>query len=110
VLGWRAGESDASVKRGTEAEPAPALPINASAEATLYNNLYWGTGAGHRRQLLNCQQFGTTPRSFDATKLEVPVQWWRSVGHTHTAFSTETFVDELAAALDRTLSSSAAGR
>jgi len=28
----------------------------------------------------------------------VPVQWWRSVGSTHTAFSTETFMDELAAA------------
>jgi len=31
-------------------------------------------------------------------KLGVPVLWWRSVGSTHTAFSTETFVDELAAA------------
>jgi isoquinoline 1-oxidoreductase beta subunit len=31
-------------------------------------------------------------------KLGVPVQWWRSVGSTHTAFSTETFVDELAVA------------
>lgn len=29
-------------------------------------------------------------------KLPVPVQWWRSVGSTHTAFSTETFIDELA--------------
>ncbi|MCU0934803.1 MAG: xanthine dehydrogenase family protein molybdopterin-binding subunit [Gammaproteobacteria bacterium] len=28
----------------------------------------------------------------------VPVQWWRSVGSTHTAFSTETFMDELAQA------------
>jgi isoquinoline 1-oxidoreductase beta subunit len=28
----------------------------------------------------------------------VPVLWWRSVGHTHTAFTTETFVDELLAA------------
>ncbi|WP_028022509.1 xanthine dehydrogenase family protein molybdopterin-binding subunit [Enterovibrio calviensis] len=28
--------------------------------------------------------------------LPVPVVWWRSVGHTHTAFSTETFFDELA--------------
>jgi isoquinoline 1-oxidoreductase beta subunit len=28
----------------------------------------------------------------------VPVQWWRSVGSTHTAFSTETMLDELAAA------------
>lgn len=27
----------------------------------------------------------------------VPVLWWRSVGHTHTAFATETFVDELLA-------------
>lgn len=31
----------------------------------------------------------------------VPVQWWRSVGHTHTAYSTETFIDELAAAAGR---------
>ena len=28
----------------------------------------------------------------------VPVLWWRSVGHTHTAFVMETMVDELAAA------------
>ncbi len=26
----------------------------------------------------------------------IPIQWWRSVGSTHTAFSTETMVDELA--------------
>jgi len=31
-------------------------------------------------------------------QMGVPVQWWRSVGSTHTAFSTETFLDELAAA------------
>ena len=31
-------------------------------------------------------------------KLGVPVLWWRSVGATHTAFSTETFIDELAVA------------
>lgn len=31
----------------------------------------------------------------------VPVQWWRSVGSTHTAFSTETFIDELAVAAGR---------
>jgi isoquinoline 1-oxidoreductase beta subunit len=28
----------------------------------------------------------------------VPVLWWRSVGHSHTAFVVETFIDELAAA------------
>lgn len=28
----------------------------------------------------------------------VPVQWWRSVGSTHTGFATETFIDEVAVA------------
>lgn len=31
-------------------------------------------------------------------KLQVPVLWWRSVGHTHTGFVMETLIDELAAA------------
>lgn len=30
------------------------------------------------------------------TQWPVPVQWWRSVGSTHTAFSTEVFLDEVA--------------
>jgi isoquinoline 1-oxidoreductase beta subunit len=30
------------------------------------------------------------------TDIGVPVQWWRSVGSTHNAFSTECFIDELA--------------
>ena len=29
-------------------------------------------------------------------KMQVPVQWWRSVGSTHTAFACETLIDELA--------------
>jgi isoquinoline 1-oxidoreductase beta subunit len=32
------------------------------------------------------------------TKIGVPVQWWRSVGHSHTAFVVESFMDELAQA------------
>lgn len=32
------------------------------------------------------------------TKSAIPSLWWRSVGHTHTAFVMETMVDELAAA------------
>ena len=32
-----------------------------------------------------------------STTVGVPVLWWRSVGSTHTAYSTETFIDELAA-------------
>jgi len=31
-------------------------------------------------------------------KIGVPVQWWRSVGSTHTAYATECFLDEIAAA------------
>jgi isoquinoline 1-oxidoreductase beta subunit len=31
-------------------------------------------------------------------EVKVPVQWWRSVGSTHTGFSTEVFIDELAGA------------
>jgi len=34
-------------------------------------------------------------------RIGVPVQWWRSVGSTHTAFSTECFLDELARAAGR---------
>jgi isoquinoline 1-oxidoreductase beta subunit len=32
------------------------------------------------------------------TNIGVPVLWWRAVGSTHTAFSTECFIDELAQA------------
>ena len=33
--------------------------------------------------------------------LPVPVQWWRSVGSTHTAFAVETVIDQLATAAGR---------
>ncbi len=29
-------------------------------------------------------------------KIGIPVQWWRSVGHSHTAFVVESFMDEMA--------------
>jgi isoquinoline 1-oxidoreductase beta subunit len=35
------------------------------------------------------------------TDVTVPVLWWRSVGSTHTAYATETFIDEVAAAAGR---------
>ena len=34
--------------------------------------------------------------SLHTVDLPVPVLWWRSVGHTHTAFSTEAMIDEIA--------------
>ena len=30
------------------------------------------------------------------TTLQIPIQWWRSVGSTHTAFATECFLDDIA--------------
>jgi len=33
--------------------------------------------------------------SLHTLSLPVPVQWWRSVGHSHSAFAVESFVDEL---------------
>ena len=35
------------------------------------------------------------------TDIPVPVLWWRSVGSSHTAYSTETFLDQVAAAIGR---------
>lgn len=35
------------------------------------------------------------------TENKVPVLWWRAVGSTHTGFSTETFIDELASAAQK---------
>ena len=46
-----------------------------------------------------------TPHHFvglHSPKSAVPVLWWRSVGHTHTAYVMETMVDELAAAAGQT--------
>ena len=34
--------------------------------------------------------------SLHSPRIGVPVQWWRSVGHSHTAFAVESFIDELA--------------
>ena len=36
-----------------------------------------------------------------ATKMGVPVGFWRSVGHSHNAFFSESFIDELAVAADQ---------
>jgi len=35
------------------------------------------------------------------TRNQVPVQWWRSVGSTHTAYATETFIDQLASLAEK---------
>jgi CO/xanthine dehydrogenase Mo-binding subunit len=35
------------------------------------------------------------------TDIPVPVLWWRSVGSSHTAYSTEVFLDQVAAAMGK---------
>ncbi|MGI9434364.1 MAG: molybdopterin cofactor-binding domain-containing protein [Geminicoccaceae bacterium] len=37
----------------------------------------------------------------NTTDVQVPGLWWRSVGHTHTAYAMETMVDQLAKAAER---------
>ncbi|HZZ94369.1 MAG TPA: xanthine dehydrogenase family protein molybdopterin-binding subunit [Usitatibacter sp.] len=39
--------------------------------------------------------------TLDTTRPGVPVLWWRSVGHSHSAFVMETMIDELAAAANK---------
>jgi isoquinoline 1-oxidoreductase subunit beta len=39
--------------------------------------------------------------SLHSPKSGVPVQWWRSVGHSHTGFVVESFIDEVAFAAGR---------
>lgn len=34
-------------------------------------------------------------------RLDIPVLWWRSVGHSHTAFVVESFIDEVAHAAEK---------
>lgn len=67
--------------------PAMAGPVDMSDKTTaegLFDRPY---GIPHQRM------------EHVATQMGVPVGFWRSVGHSHNAFFTESFVDELAAQL-----------
>lgn len=50
-------------------------------------------GAAAPYDIANLQIELVTP-----TDIDVPVQWWRAGGHSHTAFATECMIDELATA------------
>ena len=45
--------------------------------------------------------FGAQKMEHVATRMAVPVGFWRSVGHSHNAFFSESFIDELAAVARR---------
>ena len=70
------------MERGIPALSGPVdMPDKTTAEG-LFDQAY---GIAHQRM------------EHIATRMGVPVGFWRSVGHSHNAFFTESFVDELAA-------------
>jgi isoquinoline 1-oxidoreductase subunit beta len=81
IVAWRHRIVGQSIVAGTLfAAPGPIDPTSVEGAATL----------PYRIPNLSVE--------LHTTKVQVPVQWWRSVGSTHTAFSTECFLDDIARA------------
>ncbi len=87
IAGWRQRIVGQSLVKGT---PLEAFMVQDGVDAS------------------SVEGASTLPYSIENLRVEVqhpdvgiPVLWWRSVGHTHTAFATEVFFDELAAAAGR---------
>jgi isoquinoline 1-oxidoreductase beta subunit len=81
-MAWRHTIVGQSIIKGSPFDDGKNPVDETSVEGT--HNSPYVKGTPHHRVDLH------SPRS------PVPVLWWRSVGHTHTAFVMETFVDELA--------------
>ncbi|MCM3876447.1 MAG: xanthine dehydrogenase family protein molybdopterin-binding subunit [Thermoanaerobaculia bacterium] len=88
-VAWRHRIATQSICAGT---PFEGMMIKNGVDATSVegasNSPYLAAIANHRVELHTMEK-------------GVPVLWWRSVGHTHTAFAVESFVDELAHAAGR---------
>lgn len=87
ILGWRHRQVGQSILIGT---PFEAMLVKDGVDAT------------------SVEGVSTTPYAIDNfrseivnAKVGVPVLWWRSVGHTHTAYVMETMIDEIARATGR---------
>ncbi|SHI67915.1 isoquinoline 1-oxidoreductase, beta subunit [Palleronia salina] len=81
ITGWDNLVVNQSIMMGT---PMEAMAVQNGLDPTSYegsNDLPYGFPA-HRL-------------SWARGEAGVPVLWWRSVGHTHTAYAVETFLDEL---------------
>jgi isoquinoline 1-oxidoreductase subunit beta len=75
-----------SILAGTPFEPMMVKDgVDATTVEGVADSPYMKATAHHRVQL-------------HAPKTGIPVLWWRSVGHSHTAFVMETLIDELAQA------------
>jgi isoquinoline 1-oxidoreductase beta subunit len=84
ILGWRHHVVGQSILIGT---PFEAMMVKDGVDGTTVEGV------------------ADTPYAIPAMRVDVtnaavgvPVLWWRSVGHTHTAYVMETMVDEIAAA------------
>lgn len=88
LVAWHQHLVGQSIMTGT---PMESVMVKDGVDATSVEgaaNLAYGVP--------NLQVELTTP-----SDIGVPVQWWRSVGHTHTAFSTECLIDEAAVAAEQ---------
>lgn len=87
LVGWRQRIVTQSILAGTAFEP---MLVRNGIDATSVE------GAANLPYA-----FPNVSVELHSPKLGVPVQWWRSVGSTHTAFAVECFVDEIARAAGR---------
>ncbi|MGA0614992.1 molybdopterin cofactor-binding domain-containing protein [Paracoccus sp. KR1-242] len=80
ILGWENTVANQSIMKGTAMEPMlKGGPDNTSFEGS--------TGLPY--------QFGARRIGWAQMESPVSVLWWRSVGHTHTAYAVETFLDQV---------------
>ena len=84
IVGWDHTIVGQSIMTGTAFEP---MMVKGGVDATSVEGV-----ADTPYDIPNMQASLHTPQS------GVPVLWWRSVGHTHTAFVMETMIDDLAIA------------
>lgn len=82
-VGWNHSIVGQSIMAGTFFEATIQNGIDGTSVEGIVDSPYMAAIANHNIEL-------HTP------KMGVPVLWWRSVGHTHTAFVMETLIDRLA--------------
>lgn len=82
VVGWKHAVVGQSILAGT---PMEAFAVKNGVDATSVEGI-------------NDTTYGVAKMRVDlhSPKVGVPVLWWRSVGHTHTAYVMETMIDALA--------------
>ncbi|CAM3274040.1 xanthine dehydrogenase family protein molybdopterin-binding subunit [Paracoccus nototheniae] len=83
IVGWENTVANQSIMIGTPMEPM----LQGGPDATSFEG---SNGLPYR--------FGARRIGWARMDSPVSVLWWRSVGHTHTAYAVETFLDEVLAA------------